>query len=1110
MLTTVVDTNATRVAIAEARARVGKRLFYAPADTPTDAWRPDDERAGKWVKPKDIGQGADTNIGKNYQWRLYDTDTHKQRLALRKLVASDVHKCMILGLPNEENLARFTPQADHLLCPYGQFTRGKSAFRDTPRAWLTMDVDGLDLRKIDADVDVHADADRMQDLLRDALDDMGLDWLIADCIIQFSSTHGLHSTHHLKAHVEWRLAQPLTVAQQKFVAGYCNQKSQAAGYGEVFDTVIYNINRVFFTATPELLKRVWVPDQGILNMPMAHPYKGARVQHAIEGIERVDLADDVYALFDKADRVRRVRKLTGAAPATTFKLEPGNVWNAVRGTVMATASRTRIEQADATIRQLQAQLEAGIRAMPDSVGEQLESRLAYVTLDEIRRSYEGALLRAQYYDIGSAAPLQARHPIAPARAALKSDLQAKVDAGVEYYRAAPADNLITDPPTHSLIKVPPGVGKTHAALAAIGLSYLSLLRIVMLTPTARLSEEAVERVLLETPESFHDRVRHHRGRAQQCKNEELNKIAERVEALGISPLATVCAKCPLRAECPWPKQREDKGSGLVVMQHAHATSSLAQLGLNSDAAPALTIVDESMMGTLLQSRFMSRPLSQLREITNGALLRRKNHSIRYEATADLRQWRSKALALIETNQHTIPQGQALSFWRDCRKSTDRYAYTLAEDAEHDLQRALRKAIELYTAQEIETKEKRFAALASDAANALKASQFFEEFYRALRLAAHMPERDHVYGARISASKSLSLQLRADLPNVMRSRHTIWMDGTANNEVWAATLGPHEKRVQHMEIKVQPGAYRLTQFADMAYAKSMFRDSQRANSNLARLKRFLLWLAAQHREVLFVAQLDVTRALKPHLPANVAIEHFNNIRGVDKYRYTPCAVIVGRPLPPVSELTLMAEALWYDDSSVTRINPDRMRRTKRTIALTGNKTATIEAEAHPDRHIELLRQQICDAEVRQAVNRLRVYDRGADNPAHLYVFGQADTGLPVHELRAWKDAEREPADIIAASGIWTASPDIAARLGYALLDGHSERHIKRAIETAPDLTGWTSWLITYSGASRRRRIWTDPQRIEQTSDGVAKAMLYAAGITVTAQWSANEIDESGVT
>ena len=93
-------------------------------------------------------------------------------------------------------------------------------------------------------------------------------------------------------------------------------------------------------------------------------------------------------------------------------------------------------------------------------------------------------------------------------------------------------------------------------------------------------------------------------------------------------------------------------------------------------------------------------------------------------------------------------------------------------------------------------------------------------------------------------------------------------------------------------------------------------------------------------------------------------------------------------------------------------------------------------------MEALRDQLVDAEVRQAVMRLRVYDRTERNRADIHVFGQCDTGLAIHELGDWIDADRTAGQVFENTGIFTSNYDLMRGMSGGLLSGHSKATLDR--------------------------------------------------------------------
>ena len=69
----------------------------------------------------------------------------------------------------------------------------------------------------------------------------------------------------------------------------------------------------------------------------------------------------------------------------------------------------------------------------------------------------------------------------------------------------------------------------------------------------------------------------------------------------------------------------------------------------------------------------------------------------------------------------------------------------------------------------------------------------------------------------------------------------------------------------------------------------------------------------------------------------------------------------------------------------------------------------------DPHVEAIRRLLVNAEVLQAVMRVRPYDRTDANPVDIYLFSDIDVGLPVHSLVRWVDFSETETEMMAAEG-----------------------------------------------------------------------------------------------
>lgn len=1075
--------------VAVSPRRVGKRLFYAPADTPTDAWRPDDERAGKWVKPKDAGQKPDINVGKNFQLHLVKTATIEQRLELRRFCSTHLRAALISGLPSPNLRSSFkygTP--DHFTTGGDQFERTSQTVVDGERAWLTMDVDGLDLRKIDADVDVHADADRMPDLLRDALDDMGLDWLIADCIIQFSSTHGLHSTHHLKAHAEWRLAQPLTVAQQKLVAGYCNTQATSKGYGTPFDTDIYNPDRLLFVNCPELLKRVWVPDQGTTNVPMAHPYKGERVRHCRVGQEIVDLPDPIFASqagkrtsFSSAATVAKAassRPKSGVA-AYLAELRDGHSHAPMVSAIASYCATTPEHRWNAAEFADLAQRIAG------SIGFGINAK-----------DSERAERFAEPWMCAEFARLREKRFVWPGMATDRQAEPRTVTVGEARRRQSERINaavLGTEDAERPVVRVEanaPGLGKTHAIHAAMSAEWLTEHSAAVLSPTSALSTESSGRHLKQMgPRHSHlTNVVH--GRSRLCINPAKNREAKQYESLGLSA-SKVCAACPDKDACSFLQQTQWLENGANYLQHAHAC-----VPIKGEATKI--IFDESPLGTLLSSHDKERPLADIRSPKGVAFVqkrgRRGQKAPRISETfdtADLIQHRIELRQALEQTIGPLLLTTVAKFARSAKAESEHVPYAqVARDLEDQFFWWLADKLNTLATSIAKTDNRQEKAqLKHEQRKLLREAaltKFMRKLYEAIRASASIIGRERVDAIVVrekAGSLSVSCHIRNKMPSSFSGRDLLIADGTPVPTVYKAMFGDlsPKPRLEVHRDRTAVSNYHLTLYADRAFTQSamlgelgMCADPSdrsrrrktakerkgiepkqvrglRSDSNLKRFHRFILSLSLQQArlnrahscrseagrkiDVLIVVSLALEQLLR-HLPLpnNVAIEHFNNLRGIDRYGDVPCAIVLGRDLQSIPSLEQDAAALFYDSSDVLEIKRAPLGQGVKPleghcdVELADGSIWQIECETHPDPHVEALRQQVCAGEVIQALHRTRLYNRTADNPLELHVFGQTPPDVPVHRVARWLDARRSELELMKEAGIVFRSA-ASARLAF---------------------------------------------------------------------------------
>jgi hypothetical protein len=814
---------------------------------------------GRWV------DDGNTASQKRYNYVECHVKDLAGRLELRQQLNANPNMAIVAGALSDPYRAQLEQRGPVWQLPGAQL-RNKSVLTDAPRAFFTIDLDKLDLSsRCDNVFEID---EELPSILHDLFDEAGLDWLICNAVLALSSSHGIKDPQVLGAHLDFHLAQPLTLAEQKCVAAYINDAARAAKLvpaGKDFvDEKIYEAARLLFTAPPEL--RVYVDSDGKSGVASCRP-PAQRVraitkgqprleipEGALEGVKRTRRLANLAAISRAGDGQARAigRRAAGIAGAgSTRKLVPGRVHEHTNARIFAVVQNTPAHRLPAEKERLSKQLVAEVMELHDGDPLKLETRLRVVSGDEFERSWQGALAsRCGAIISGLGAQLKSGASVEAARTALTAAIASSVREGIAFAHAE-QDGMMKPLPTHVLVDVPPGIGKTHAALASIKTEHLMGERIAYLTPRVDLSAEAAQRMRSRLPkdEYTQSRVRHHIGRADVCKEPHYNRLAQGVEKLGLSPLKPVCFHCPRKDACPWPAQSGDRESGLVFGQHAHALTSMARIrDMDAANAPSVGVIDEAMLSTLVRQSFPAYKIANLAKVSRRA----KGHNI--YATADLLHYRALLVGALAKGSELLRTDELTEFRRQVTVTVDgvaktRPAIVWAAIGERNAMRAYQDELADALKAHHEAHVKRASTRAAErritkATQQLRLIQWFSQMYRAVEGSLSVEGRKHVYGVRVKSGR-VSLTIRAELPQVMKQRHWLWMDGTADPDVWRAFL-PKDVRASVIRIKAAEGPYRLYQYADRPYGKRMFAtQSNDSRAHLARLLRFIKHQAAKH-------------------------------------------------------------------------------------------------------------------------------------------------------------------------------------------------------------------------------------------------------------------------
>ena len=226
---------------------------------------------------------------------------------------------------------------------------------------------------------------------------------------------------------------------------------------------------------------------------------------------------------------------------------------------------------------------------------------------------------------------------------------------------------------------------------------------------------------------------------------------------------------------------------------------------------------------------------------------------------------------------------------------------------------------------------------------------------------------------------------------------------------------------------------------------------------------------------------------------VAIDHFGNIEGTNKYEHLRQIIIIGAPSIQPDELLQMANCIWHDDDEPiddTMIKDGNWREYQ-YVDENGNGYA-VEVREYKDKRLNLLLKTYREYSIAQAAHRIRPILYPGEKKIWLL------TNLPIDELSPTRlttldeiIAETDPkfvafTDEVARiqsehSGVWREYAKIRIRKRVIVINNTmyksaqpnfpSVRSIERWFQRAVELLGYESTIITIGG-NVRLKVWHD--------------------------------------
>jgi hypothetical protein len=141
-------------------------------------------------------------------------------------------------------------------------------------------------------------------------------------------------------------------------------------------------------------------------------------------------------------------------------------------------------------------------------------------------------------------------------------------------------------------------------------------------------------------------------------------------------------------------------------------------------------------------------------------------------------------------------------------------------------------------------------------------------------------------------------------------------------------------------------------------------------------------------------------------AGADIAHFGNIRGTNEFEDHEVVIILGREQPSPGDAERRAMAIWYDTKQPIRcLPPDAKGQAQypyreRPYTMRDGSRREASVRVHPDRRVQAVVDQTREAEMLQAIDRLRLIHSAREKT--VFILCNIPLDLPVDELVTWRE------------------------------------------------------------------------------------------------------------
>jgi hypothetical protein len=517
----------------------------------------------------------------------------------------------------------------------------------------------------------------------------------------------------------------------------------------------------------------------------------------------------------------------------------------------------------------------------------------------------------------------------------------------------------------TLITGAQGTGKSRTCAETIATLPGGGLSFWWLVPSLEKAEEQVlEYNLLRSTNSLLGRVVRGRG-ALDPRTEDgdamcpRHKVVNRAAAMGVNVQKVICDNgCSLRFSCGFQRQattlREDP-TGLFVMASDY-------LWLPCPAPrPDLVIVDESVVDKATDTVSFDPSRIVADELWAGGDL---------EAAMGRR-----CLALLVRAAVVEHPGRELAFLRERDVTVGAVREALShlatcEDAQPVLDGAMTdkeiaNVLDAVEAREILKVLRLFRQIRIELPQPRKrlSTVWFDPDARVM-VDGEIERQPRVF---VSAVRTLSQRVTKKTP-------VLALDGTGSIDLNRRIFG-ERMIVERFAVPRNAEVWQVTskKFSRQSITGTDRRGnpiSSKTTSEAARLRRQVLDLLKMlPGKVLLVTYKQAEEILRPDLPPNVHTAHFGALRGLNAYEHCESAVVMGREQPSPEAIEALTRPFCATDGEpflpvgeyVLQSRGRRMRSGGPNVA---------ELQVHPDTRCQAMLEQVREAEIAQAVDRVR--------------------------------------------------------------------------------------------------------------------------------------------